>query len=1120
MAALDVAFDFGAGGQVAAVGTARPFADPLAYDLSGTMRNLDLAAVTGNPDQASDLTGAFTADGAGVDPATLALDATVQITEPSSYGARFIDSADLAVTLNAGFLTVDGAAATPEGEFDIALSGTPFGPGGPAFAFDQTCFRGLDASDFSEGAPRTRLNGCFSGSLSGLADLPTADADGVVTLRPSVIGDAEVEDGRLVFALEDGALAGTLDLEVATPTPDAGVEAGGRVVAAFEARPFGDVPSYAVRGRTEGLDAGSLLDLPPDQPLRLSTTFSLRGRGTDPETMTLAGSVEAAPSTVGPVALESLVAEFALEDGVVRVDTLAVDSDLLVARGGGTLALFNDAAPSDFALEGAIESLAPFAAQSERTLGLETGTFAFQASARPGAPLRLLGTVEARQVVVDDYAVTGLDASMNVAWDRANADSLGLAALQGQVRTSFAVLSGPTFRVQEGQATLQAQDGDVAVDGSVLVDDRRDLDVSARIDLETNGVTLERGRFRLDDTTWQLLQPAGIAFDESQIDIRGLLAASESGDQQIAADGTIDLEGDQNLIVTVEGLSIDALTDFVNLDALGGDLSATLVLSGPAAAPVLEGDVQLDELTSNGRVVGALEADVDYADGTLALDARLTHVDGEDLTVTGTVPVQFALADDGVATDESADRDAVVSLRAQADAFPIGWAQPFLADRGYNDVGGTLRLDLTVEGTQGAPRLDGVATLADGRLGVVATGRTYDPVQADLTFQNDRIVIDQVRILEGGRTALDVTGSITLRELSVGELDLTITPAEFVAMDTRTFDGLTLDRGTTPLRLTGTLDRPVLRGSVVLSEGDIYLTDELVPPDLETVELTDAQIRDVEARFGRVVTARDTSVNRFTDALDYDLTVEIERNVWIRSNAGLPFDIEFSGDIEARKQPFAESGQLFGQINLNRGSVETLSRLFELTDGSIVFNGDALDALIDLSAELDIRLPGTQAGQSSATILLDVNGRFAEDLTIRLSSTPSLDQADIVSLIATGRLASEAFAGGGGGAFGTAAGLVGGYASGLAEGFASETLGISMAQIDYEDGDLVIKLGDYATDRLFWTAGFIVGNQDPNETGIPIVFGLDYELLRWLSAQAEFSGQRGVGTGLNYEVAW
>ncbi|MGB3544750.1 hypothetical protein, partial [Rubrivirga sp.] len=814
---IDANLDFGAGGQLTAVGTAEPFVQPLAYDLSGTMQNLDLAVVQKNPDRASDLTGTYTASGAGLDPATLALDASVQITEPSSYGARLIDSADLDVTLDQGFLTVDGVAATPEGEFDLALSGSPFGPGGPAFAFEQTCFRGLDASDFAEAAPRTRLNGCFSGSLSGLADLPTADADGIVTLQPSIIGDAEIDDGRLVFALEDGALAGTLDLEVLSPRADAGVEAGGRIVAAFEGRPFQDEISYAVRGRTEGLDAAALLDLPPEQPLRFTTTFDLSGRGTDPETLVLEGSLETTSSTVGPVALEALTAEFAMADGVVRVDTLALESDLLVARGGGTLALFNDTAASSFTLEGGIESLAPFAAQTERTLGLERGTFALQASARPGDPLRILGTAEARQVVVDDYAVTGLDASMNVTWDRADADSLGLEAFQGQVRTSFAVLSGPTFRVQEGQATLQAEDGDVVVDGSVLVDDRRDLDVFARVDLETNGITLERGRFRLDDTTWQLLQPAGIAFDGTQIDIRGLLAASASGGQQVAADGTIDLEGEQNLIVTVEGLAIGALTDFVNLDALGGDLSATIVLSGPAAAPVLEGDMRLDELTSNGRVVGALQADVDYADGTLALDTRLTHVEGEDLTVVGTIPVQFALADSGVQTEESGDRNAVVSLRARSDAFPIAWAQPFLAERGYTDIGGTLRLDLTIEGTQGTPRLDGVATLSDGRLGVVATGRTYQPVEADLTFQNDRIVLDDVRVLEGGRVALDVGGSITLRELSVGELDLTITPSNFVAMDTRTYDGLTLDRGSQPLRLTGTLDRPVLRGSVVLA---------------------------------------------------------------------------------------------------------------------------------------------------------------------------------------------------------------------------------------------------------------------------------------------------------------
>ena len=1119
VAAIDADLDFGPGGRLTAVGTARPFAQPLAYDLEGTMRNLDLGTVLDDPTRSSDLTGAYAVDGAGVDPATLALTASVQITAPSSFGDRLIDAADLVVGLDAGFLTVEGTATTPEGSFDVALSGRPFGEGGPSFAFERACFSDLDASDFAPTAPRTDLNGCFAGQVAGFADLPTANASGTVTLRPSRIGDAEVEDGRLTFRLNDGALAGSLALTLASPYADEGTVEGGEIDAAFRARPFDDVISYAVEGTTTGADLGLLLDLPPDQPLRLTSAFDVSGRGTDPETLTLDGALRAGPSALGPVALDTLATGFSMAAGVLRVDTLRAESDLLNVRGGGSLALFNESAPSDFRVEGAIESLAPLAARSERVLGLESGTFVLNATAEPGRPIRVLGTAEARQLVVDDYAVTGLDATIDGAWDRAAADSLGLGALSGEVRTSFAVLSAPTFRVEGGTATVSAVDGDLVVDGAVTVDERRDLAVNARVDLETNGITLERGQFRLDDTTWQLLQPAEIAVELPVVDVRGLILAADQGGQQIAADGQIDLEGEQNLIVTVENVAIGGLTDLVNLDALGGDLSATLVLSGPAEAPLIDGTVSLVDLTSRGRTVGALEATIDYADDRLGLDAALTHVDGERLTVRGTVPLQFSLTDGAAPIDKSAAR---VDLRAQADAFPIAWARPFLDERAYTALGGTLRLDLTVSGTQASPQLDGVATLSDGRLGVVATGRVYEPVEADVTFQNDRIVLDDVRILaEGGRTALDVTGAIRLRELSVGELDLTIVPREFVAMDTRTFQELVLDRGTQPLQLTGTLDRPVLRGSVVLSSGDIYLTDELVPPDLDAVTLTDAQIREVEARFGRVITARDTAVSQFVDALDYDLTVEIERDVWLRSEAGLPFDVEFSGDVTARKTPFAEGSRLFGRIDLVRGSVETLNRQFEIDEGRIQFNGDPLAADIDLSADLEVRLPGTLAGQSSATITLSVTGDFNRDLAVRFSSNPSMEPADIVSLIATGRLADELVSAGAAGGLAFGYGL--GRASGLIEGIASEGLGLSMAQIDYEGGDLVVKFGDYFTNRLFWTAGFIVplgGDSQQGQQGPPVLFALDYELRQWLSAQTEYSGQRGIGGGLSVERAW
>src|SRR5690606_16733819 len=207
-------------------------------------------------------------------------------------------------------------------------------------------------------------------------------------------------------------------------------------------------------------------------------------------------------------------------------------------------------------------------------------------------------------------------------------------------------------------------------------------------------------------------------------------------------------------------------------------------------------------------------------------------------------------------------------------------------------------------------------------------------------------------------------------------------------------DGLVLNWAAEPIRLTGTLDRPVLRGAVVLAEGDIYLTDELIAQDLADVTLSDEDLRLVEARFGRRITARDTSVSRFMQALDLDLRVEIQRNVWLRSTSGLAFDIELSGDVNAVKGPFADGTN-------PDGSVETLGRRFEIERGTLTFNGPAEETLVDLVATLGIRTD-PEVGTPAVQITLAVGGRLGQDLTVTLSSDPALDNADIVSLIATG----------------------------------------------------------------------------------------------------------------------
>jgi len=1124
--AFDAQADLGRAGAIDATGTARPFASPLAYRAQGSVRNLDLAELTGDPKRFSDLTGTFSATGRGIDPKTLALDAGLAL-EGSSYGDRYIDRADVTVALNRGELAVGGDIDAPEGSVTVDLSGQL----GDSFALtvgENTCFSDLNTEAFSKTVPvQTNLSGCLTGTLRGLNELETADGSGVLTLRPSTVNDASIESGRVAFTLADGALGATFDVALGDPES---ASTAGSLVGAVQARPFDASPTYATRGTARNVDVAALIAR-PDDPVLVSLDFSVSGEGTRPETMRLDGRISGRGSVVGPVRIDSLALAFGLAEGVIDVDTLTLDSDVATLNGGGTLALFAPTAASAFALRGTVESLDPINAYTGRILGLESGALDLNASATEDDPLlRINGVVNARELEVETNAVRSVETQLVAQVDRAQIDSTGFGpeAVNGSAQISFNGLSTSRLLVERGTTELTLVDGELRAEGEVTVDRRRDLDFAARFDVDSDPkqVVVETGRFAFDADTWTLGQEAVVTLGE-EIDVRGLILTSDDGAGQIAADGTINLSGEQNFIVSVEGAEIASVADLFQYEKLGGTLSAALVLSGPASAPFIDGTLQLDELASGGRTFGALEAEVSYANARLGIDATVTHTDGEVLTVEGFVPLQFSLADSSFT--QAARASEGVRLRAQATAFPIDWAQPFLAERGYNALDGTLQLDLSITGTQGSPSLDGTAKLTDGRLGLVKTGRTYSPLVAEVEFANNQILIRDARVLNGGgRTALEVTGGITLSDLSLGELDLTIRPNDFVAMNTPRYRNLTLDGGSRPLRLTGPLQAPVLRGAVVVASGDIH-TDELAPVKFEDVALTNAQIREVESRFGRRLTKRDTLVNRFVRALDYDLTVQFRRNVWLRASSGLPFDIEFEGDVQATKRPFAEAGQVFGQIRLVRGTVRpvvTSSEKFEVDRGTLTFNGPALGALIDLEASTDIRLPGasSSAARGEVTIVLDITGQFDQNPEIRLSSDPQLEASDIVALIVTGQLAdnlaSTAVVGS------ATQGLILNAGSGIVQDVLSNSLGISLDLFQVEtaaNGDLLLRVGRYLGQRTFVTAGIPLSRSQQttnaqDQTGY--VFTLEYQLLRWLQAQGEYGGERGVGGGFGTEYAW
>ena len=1140
---LDLDADLGAAGQVAARGTLRPFDQNPRYDLTADLQNVDLSQLQ-DGGASTDLNGRLVVKGTGFDPQTLAANGRLTLA-PSRYADQQIDGADLQIAFTDGGLALTGDVDVPGGGFALNVGGRFFDDNpsvvlGPGTQFRNVNLGALLASD----GLTTSLNGTAEGTIQGVGgfDPQTLTANLDVVLSESSVNDARIGAGTAEVRLAGGRLDLDSRLELGLD------ETGGSVVLDVGGRLFDEVPTYDLDARFARLDVGALLGVEADRGADLTGAIRLDGSGLTLETADAIGAVALGSGRLGTAALDTLGAQFALADGLLRVDGLTLRSEIATAEGGGQVALTDAAADArtDFRFTAEILSLEPLAPFTETAIALDTGTIDARIEGRPGSPLMMDVKVRAQQLAFGEIGASGLDLRILGQYDpRADegADSTAAVQVAGlprgltlRTRLEFDYLDTGTALapLQRGDLDLVIAD-EFTLDGDVVVDNKRDLDVRLRLDPDpaARRIALERMGLILDGTRWQLLQEASIRYGDGYT-VRDLLLYSEGTDgqpqQQIAVDGTLDPNGQQNLILTIEDVSMGQFTDLVGYGDLDGQLSASLLLTGRADRPEIDGTLRVDDFSTRGQTVGSLDIGVGYQDEQFELDALLTHVDGETLAAAGFLPLQFqlgpgpapAVADSaaaGAAVGGASDSSAEAALVILAEAFPIAWAEPLIPAYLVNELGGTLKADVVLGGTQGAPSLSGTMLLTDGRLGLPAVGRTYRGATIPLLFEGNQVLVQGARIEDGKGEFLAADGTILLPELSLGELDLTITANEYSVIETETYDQLRLSTGSRPLRFTGTTEFPRLEGAIELASGDIYNTAELTGTTFEDVQLDDAEVQRVEAMFGLRVTAADTAASVFYQNLALDLAVEIDRDVWFRSRTTPTLDIEFAGSLQVQKAASTDELMLFNQIEVVRGNVEFAGRRFDISRGRLIFNGPPTDTYVDLLAELEIR--GLQDNTSpEVTIQLAFTGRVAEEPELTLSSEPQMDNADIVSYIATGRPAAEFFDSGG-----DVAGQVAlSQLAGLVENLAGSSGLVDVVQIETRaDGAIVVLVGRYLSERAYASVGTQVKAPDQRAASdtdgrFPEI-ALEYELLEWLQLRLQRRNE-GVGAGLLYELAW
>ncbi|MDE2833597.1 MAG: translocation/assembly module TamB domain-containing protein [Bacteroidota bacterium] len=1009
---------------------------------------------------ASHLTGALRLSGRGLDQ----VEASARL-ENSWVGEQAVDSAHLALGVVADTGAVSVQIYWPGGGLDLAADMDSL-LDAPAVSLRHANFEGVNlGAILSDTTWRTQLTGVIDRAFirSGSGHLQ-------MHLDSSTVNRQVVRGGTIELLAAEGATAGRLSLELPS---------GYLVVDTLLQRADG---SFATRGRVRELDLEALAGL----EAVASGSFDLAGSGSDLESLVLErAEVFVSDAAVSGIVLEAGRARGAWRDGYLRLDTLALDSGVARLQASGALALKHGIG-QELELVGHLRDVGPL----RRWLGPATGggssADSFRVHITSGADSLLYS------VGFGLGPATWRDLRIFNTQGRLRGYVIGLRPTLSEAELEVSRVSVPALAARSASLAVRHQEGALQYDAQLIVDDRRRASVRGYADLAQQRLVLEDLDMRLDEDHWHLDQAATISTGD-RYRVRNLLIVEDA--QEVAIDGVLDFNGQQNLGISLFEVQVGRFADLLGLEDLGGTVNGGFFLSGPAASPVVSGSIVMD-VHQQDRSIGDLRAEVEYGDFRLGVDAALTHHDGSSLRLFGYVPVDLRLARAAPMPDVD------TALRIKSDALNLAWITPFLDPDVVRDLSGNLTADLDLAGTAESPRLTGTAYLADLSMHLPELGITL--AQGQL---RTRAVGDTIRVRDlsahSGQGTLAGQGQVILESLRSLQLDLALALDDFTLVNTRPYQADADGR----LRLAGTLVRPVLDGRLDMTGAVIRPQEAAADMSTGRVAFTEEDLRMLEQFFNIRVTAQDTTTYSVADALSMDLEVGIPGNVWLRSVRNPEMDVALAGSLRMIKAAF-EQQQIIGTLSVvpSLSSVHQFGRRFDIRRGRVTFAGPSLDPYFDLQAAMAVREQSTQDAQ--VTILLEARGRLQETNSIELNlrSEPiNLDPADILHYIATGRPAADAFQSAGTSTLEAGSGLAIGQLNSLIAGAAGAGLGLDVVRIQPEGSrGLTVTAGKHISRRLFTSVSWPLASEtlsDASRLQSRKALSVEYVLYPWLLAR-------------------
>jgi len=767
----------------------------------------------------------------------------------------------------------------------------------------------------------------------------------------------------------------------------------------------------AIRGtaRVRGLDPRSASGRTTVPSGKLDANFDVDLSGDSLSALRGKATLEGLAGTVEGVTIEPSSARLWLTDSRIVADTALIVTSAGTVSAHGALGLRRSV--RDTLVVDARVSLAELGPVLRAVGARDTA-----ANATPPQP-NTTPMDSARGTVTTQARVVGSLDSLDVTAE-VNGDSITVPSVRAsRIRATAAIEGLPA--TPHGRASLRADS--VTVAGTTL----------SGLTIDAESADSERWRVALgtaptDRPGGHLLGAVTLRADTVTIELDTLSVRVPGADLRLTratrfqrdASGTmvldtLELRGTRGAMLRVAGVMRDTGTIALAMqldnvpvsmpgsagptDSIHTRVAAQATIEGTARSPRGNARAHVRFVDNDSIAVDSIVASVIVADERSRITASAFDGERSLLNAQATVPVRLALSPfDAALPDEPIAGDITIDSLFLPDITPL--------IPGVKASAGVLRTQLRLAGTARHPRATGSVSLRDGALAVAPVGVAYRDANAAIDLTADRITIREMSIRGGadpvGRA--EVGGYIGLGDTAT--VDLNVRSATFPVI--KRAETASLDVST-DLKLVGPSVRPTLSGRITVDRGVIRIPElgragVVGVDDTAFVRLVDSLSR------ARAPEEASSPPTRRLDVAQVD--VVIGPNVWLRSADA---SIQLGGSIElarATPQPGVTEGQLAlkGTLITQRGnyrlSIATVTRSFELEEGSVQFTGEPeLDPKLNINA-IYAREGLNEKGTGRAPRVRAHLGGTLNAPELTLSSADSkLTQAEIVSYLVTGQ---------------------------------------------------------------------------------------------------------------------